>query len=84
MTDLSPAAQHPITPPPELVEKWVAEIWHEGTPVQVSASDIHVATQAARWATVKAFHLIGNKLPTGTIPAPSPIVKSVGLAECWG
>jgi hypothetical protein len=42
--------QHPITPPPELVEKWVAEIWHEGTPVQVSASDIHIAIQAARWA----------------------------------
>jgi hypothetical protein len=40
---------NPITPPPELVEKWVAEIWHEGTPVQVSASDIHIATQAAQW-----------------------------------
>jgi len=41
----------PITPPPELVEKWVAEIWHEGTPVQVSASDIHIATQAAQWGS---------------------------------
>jgi hypothetical protein len=40
---------HPITPPRELVEKWVAEIWHEGTPVQVSTSDIHISTQAARW-----------------------------------
>ena len=41
--------EHPITPLPELVEEWIAEIWHEGTPVRVSASDIHVATQAARW-----------------------------------
>ena len=41
--------QHPITPPPELVEQWIAEIWHEGTPVRVAASDIHIATQAARW-----------------------------------
>ena len=40
---------HPITPPPELVQQWVAEIWHEGTPVQVAASDLHIATQAARW-----------------------------------
>jgi hypothetical protein len=42
-------ADHPTTPPTELVQQWVAEIWHEGTPVQVSASDIHIATQAARW-----------------------------------
>lgn len=41
--------EHPIAPLPELVEEWIAEIWHEGTPVRVSASDIHVATQAARW-----------------------------------
>ena len=41
--------QHPITPPPELVQQWMAEIWHEGTPVRVSASDLYIATQAARW-----------------------------------
>jgi hypothetical protein len=41
--------EHPITPPPELVEGWMAEIWHEGTPVRVAASDLHIATQAARW-----------------------------------
>ena len=41
--------QHPITPPPELVEDWMTEIWHEGTPVRVAASDIHIATQAANW-----------------------------------
>ena len=50
MTDNS----FPMVPPPELVEKWVAEIWHEGTPVQVSASDIHIATQAARWGYQQA------------------------------
>ena len=41
--------QHSITPPPELVDQWIAEIWHEGTPVRVAASDLHIATQAARW-----------------------------------
>ena len=39
----------PITPPPELVQQWVAEIWHEGTPVQVALSDEHIATRAAQW-----------------------------------
>jgi len=41
--------QHPITPPPELVQQWVTEIWHEGTPVRVALSDEHIATRAARW-----------------------------------
>ena len=41
--------EHPITPPPELVEQWIAQIWHEGTPVKVAANDLHVANQAARW-----------------------------------
>jgi hypothetical protein len=41
--------QHPTTPPPELVQQWVAEIWHEGTPVQVALSDEHIATRAAQW-----------------------------------
>jgi hypothetical protein len=41
--------QHPITPPPELVQQWVAEIWHEGTPVRVALSDEHIATRAAQW-----------------------------------
>jgi hypothetical protein len=40
---------HPITPPPALVENWIAQIWHEGTPVRVAASDLHVATRAAQW-----------------------------------
>jgi len=38
-----------ITPPPELVQEWVAEIWHEGTPVRVALSDTHIATRAAQW-----------------------------------
>jgi hypothetical protein len=45
--------EHPITPPPELVEKWMAEIWHEGTLVQISASDIHIATCAVQWGADK-------------------------------
>jgi hypothetical protein len=38
-----------ITPPPELVRQWVAQIWHEGTPVRVALSDEHIATRAAQW-----------------------------------
>jgi hypothetical protein len=41
--------QHPITLPPELVQQWVAEIWHEGTPVRVAACDEYLAARAAQW-----------------------------------
>jgi len=41
--------EHTITPPLERVEQWVAETWHEGSTVLVAVSDIHIATQAARW-----------------------------------
>jgi hypothetical protein len=36
-------------PPRELMEQWVAEIWHEGTPVRVALSDDHIAARAAQW-----------------------------------
>ena len=41
--------QHLIIPPRELVRQWIAEIWHEGTPVQVAQSDLHLANHAAQW-----------------------------------
>ena len=40
---------HPVTAPRELVQQWIAEIWHEGTPVQVAQSDLHLAARAAAW-----------------------------------
>ena len=53
---------HPITPPPELVQQWRAEIWHEGTPVRMAASDLHIATQAARWGSDHELLACGNYL----------------------
>jgi hypothetical protein len=44
-----------ITPPSELVQQWVAEIWHEGTPVRVALSDEHIATRAAQWGYQQAI-----------------------------
>ena len=39
----------PITPPRELVQQWIGEIWHEGAPVRVAQSDLHLAARAAQW-----------------------------------
>jgi hypothetical protein len=38
-----------LVPPPELVQQWMSEIWHEGTPVRVSLSDEHIAARAAQY-----------------------------------
>ena len=39
--------QHPITPPPELVQQWLGE--HYGIPIAPGEATSHVATQAAQW-----------------------------------
>jgi hypothetical protein len=41
--------QHPITPPPELVQQWLGN--HFGTTVSGEVSDVElaIATQAAQW-----------------------------------
>ena len=40
---------HPITPPPELVQQWVAELWQEGTPKFELHLATHIATRSAQW-----------------------------------
>jgi hypothetical protein len=51
-----------LTPPPEIVEKWIGEIWHEGTPVRVAQSDLHLAASAAQWGADQELLACGNYL----------------------
>ena len=40
--------QHPITPPPELLQQWATEYW--GNPGEsIGEGEKYIATQAARW-----------------------------------
>lgn len=41
--------EHPITPPPELVQEWLGEHFGATVTGEVSAVELHIATQAARW-----------------------------------
>jgi hypothetical protein len=52
----------PITSPPNLVQQWVAEIWHEGTPVRVALSDEHIATKAAQWGADQQLKLDAKQI----------------------
>ena len=83
--------QHPITPPPELVEQWLSE--HYGTPTEERKRLIGgLATEAARWgadqeleamlAELKALHLpdgYAAKLHAARRPKP-PSLKEQALA----
>ena len=58
-----------IAPPPDLVEQWLAEIWHGETPARLAFSDMHIASQAATWAANQELEacrqlLEINKCPT--------------------
>ena len=89
--------QHPITPPRELVQEWIAEIWHEGTPVQVAHSDLHIATRAAQWGADQELegtlaevsflggHVLVNRLRAARRPKPlSDKEQACRLLECYG
>jgi hypothetical protein len=41
--------QHPIIPPPELVEQWVSEFWGYAETGKADASQLFLATRAAQW-----------------------------------
>ena len=49
------AGDHPITPPPELVQQWLGEYF--GTTVSGGVSDVELvlATRAARWGYDQAI-----------------------------
>ena len=50
--------QHPITPPPELVEQWEAETAHT-----TKDETWHVAVQAARWGSDQELEACCKWLP---------------------
>ena len=41
--------QHPLTPPPGLVQQWEDEMRFGAESRQVTVSDLHIATRAAQW-----------------------------------
>jgi hypothetical protein len=69
----NPMTENNITPPPELVQEWVAEIWHEGTPVQVSLSDEHIATRAAQWGADQELEACCELMDRDFMAGPSDL-----------
>jgi hypothetical protein len=53
---------HPITPPPELVEQWVSEFWGYAETGKADASQLFLATRAAQWGADQELLACGNYL----------------------
>ena len=81
---------HPITPPPDLVQQWLGELY--GRVVVPREASIHVATQAARWGAdqeleaslewlvQEAYIDAPCRLRAARRPKP-PSLKELALAE---
>ena len=51
---------HPITPPPELVQQWMAELY--GTPIVPGEACTDLAARAAQWGADQELIACGNYL----------------------
>ncbi len=55
------------------MQQWVAEIWHEGTPVRVALSDEHIATRAAQWGADQELEACCNWVTVESITAATEL-----------
>ncbi len=56
---------HPITPTPELVRKWLSEYFGHPVNGEISSSELDLATQAARWGSDQELEACINEIYKG-------------------
>ena len=54
--------QHPLTPPPGLVQQWEDEMRFGAESRQVTVSDLHIATRAAQWGADQELEACCNAI----------------------
>jgi hypothetical protein len=70
----------PITPPPELVEQWSAEIYEQTACEQITCSQ-HIATQAARWGADQELEACCEWLEDHDCDDPQETAKHLRIAR---
>jgi len=84
--------QHPITPPPELVQQWGTEFLY-GPPTEPAESHAYIAARAAQWGAdqeleaciawfdrnIPGYELVADRLRAARRPKP-PSLKQQALA----
>jgi hypothetical protein len=69
--------QHPITPPPELVQQWLEELY--GGPVSViSPFDQRVLIAAAQWGADRQLEVDAQWLDQNSLDAPHLTITPTG------
>ena len=84
--------EHPITPPPELVQQWLGTYFGSTVTGEVSDVELALVNQAARWGadqeveaccqwlSLKGYDLVASKFRDARRPKP-PSLKEQALAE---
>ena len=76
-------SQFPCLPNWQLVEQWMGQVWHEGTPVKVSATDVHIAEEAAKWAFALAAQYYASAKPVAWMYLDEPDFDGTQWRENW-
>ena len=92
--------EHPITPPPELVQQWLGEFFGCTVSGELSDSEKYLATQAARWGADQELEaccqwladdhtpVLAQRLRAARLPKPLSLkeraLEEVGVFEGMG
>jgi hypothetical protein len=72
--------QHPITPPPDLVEQWLKEFY--GAKLEyVAEASIHLAARAAQWGSDQELEACCEWLHDTCVEDPEDIVPELRAAR---
>lgn len=67
--------QHPITPPPELLQQWATEYW--GNPGEsIGCGEKYIATQAARWGADQELEACCEWMDNHLFSSPSTPLRA--------
>ena len=78
-----PFRASPPLPNRQEVEQWMEQVWHEGTPVQISASDVHIAEEAAKWAFAIAHQYYASVKPVAWMYLGEPTFDGTQWRDHW-
>lgn len=82
-TSLPAFGSVPPLPNWQKVEQWMKQVWHEGTPVRISASDVHIAEEAAKWAFAVAEQYYASVKPMAWMYLGEPTFDGTQWRVNW-
>lgn len=75
--------EHPITPPPELVQQWLTEFIGDGAIIAPGELSLEIANRAAQWGAEKRMHQICGWLDSPSQNAADLICPLLEEFSCF-